>query len=461
MKAIYRYAPWVVVLFAVLYSIMISGCNGNGPEKLTVSVNVEPVWENAASTVSFATDMESQDFYLFWDRSRPMEGYLHHTNADSQDVFQSIRRSLYSAQNISDYRIGSRKCYGITGAIESVDCNLDLSTLDKAFIGPESRIDKGIEFLTAGLKDGSIVGAALVSDLMTTVGADIGPTSLLKYFKNDPEFTAGFNAGEINIAIVGFRMSYWGVRCEESVNDTLGCWFSEIQQRWVPLERLVKRPIYVLIMGRNLEDHPHDRDNNPVIKIATELVEDIESDTVDVAVEFLTRGVLDRKIQFDWLSPLEGDGPEKIMKIDTIRGYSCQYDGSTKIRGEFQDSLISIHQIGVGENDSLDFFSRYRIENNRTISLMLDCESVRNALSIEKQDIEQDMNCYQGEFESGRNMVTTYLNYDEVGLLSGSLWSSSNETANSTLDMDDFIDGLKPTHYEAIISPAPPLDCQK
>jgi len=426
-------------------------------------VEINPVWADASSSANFEIDTKAKDFHFLWDRSEPMEGYLHPVHQDSQLVFQSIRQYLFTAVNVSDYREGAPQCYGITKSVDHLTgCDDDLTEPDSFFTGSESRIDKGIEFLTAGLKDGSIVGAALISDLMTTVGPVIGPTALLKYFKNDPALRMGFNEGKIHMAIVGIRKNYWGVQCREIVNK--GCWFSELKSGYVPLERPVERPIYILIMGRNLDGHDHDRDNNPVIQIAEKLHNYFESDSTHVEVEFVTRGILGsesdegefiRKIEFIWELPPKESGNTGIVKIDTTSGYECVYNGNAQIQGKFSDSSISIiDQAPVEAFDSLEFYSKVQMSGN-IINLILDCKSVRDTLAAEKQ-----LNCEDEKFKSEMSRVTTRLSYDRVSSLSQSPWSSNNETAYSTLDMGDFIDGLQPSYYEAKISPFPRLSCE-
>ena len=180
----------------------------SGVDSLQITVEVTPVWSDAVLTDSPDINSVAQVFQLLWDRSIPIGGYVHSTNPDSQFALQRIHESLMSSRLTSDYggRESSLECMVITDLLSPVDCNSRLSR--DFFDGGQSRMDQAIEYLVSGLKSGTIMGAALITDMMTTSDFGIGATALLPHFK-DPLLRGLFNEGAIHVAILGIRIPYW------------------------------------------------------------------------------------------------------------------------------------------------------------------------------------------------------------------------------------------------------------
>ena len=420
-----------------------SSSDGEEGEFLSVTAEVEPVWEDSeALWESVDRDSVTHVFQLLWDQSIPMGGYVHRTNPDSQDALQRIHNLLKSARLTTDYGGGesSLKCLGITDSITTVDCE---STLNRGFFtGGESRLDQGIRDVIEGLKSGTLKGAALVTDLITTTNYGIGATALLPYFK-DPAIRAYYNAGEIDVAIVGIRIDYWGVHSGtcRSVPGPLGCWFHEGQQRYQSMETVAKRPIYVLIMGRRPEGDS--RENNPVHNLATEFTESIEDIGLGVKHTTITLGSLTGQANFDWLA-YEGTGFQPVG-LDKEHGYYCKDSGTHSLAGRFADSLVTITSV---ETDDVKGIIRVSKDDNEAaqINMDLNCKVLRETIREDRTRVCSDTSIDVG-VEYGES--TDWAD-----------WSSVEHRSDLTLGLEQFMEGIQPSYYHSKI-PSPKIrECE-
>ena len=460
----------IVLILAVSVLIVYSqvGCNGekgehqrggeivaSEPQIKTAEVSIEPIWEGIKGMQIADQRFDSQDFHLFWDRSIPMGGYIHRTERDSQFTLQRIHEVFFDAHYLTDdYRGGEITCKGVSDIILTFDCDSRLSR--EFFNGGDSRLGKVIEDVTESLLNGNLKSAALVTDLTATTGNVSGAHTLLPYF--DPLRTY-FNEGMIHAAVLGIRMDYWGVHAGacRTVRGSLGCWYHEGEKIYKRLRQVVKRPIYVLIMGVNLDQDTSD--DNSVSKIAHELQRLVVESGGDVKSEVITLGALGHQTDLDWNS-LDGYRGTPPIELDIERGYSCNDRKIFDLNAKFSEGAISIDENSIEKFDSLNTFTRLRKDGENGISLRLDCESVSDQIRQDRQRDEGDKICNdRGMVKSIFSLVTAKISYEGSSFTDWSAWSSVSHRADATLFLSNFIQGLRPSYYLASISPFPPLDC--
>ncbi|MCY3629982.1 MAG: hypothetical protein OXI05_10535 [Bacteroidota bacterium] len=430
------------VLFVLMVIVLIfrDGCNGEAVDSLEVQVEMKPQWDDSGSE-TVDPDSITPEFHLLWDQSIPMGGYVHRTHPDSQAALKSISDLLKRARLTTDYGGGesSLKCLGITNSISSVDCNSAM--LRGFFNGNSSRLDQGIKYVIEGLISGTFRGAALVSDLIATTDDVIGAAALLPYFKN-PAIRAYYNSGEIDIALIGIRMDYWGVHLGscQTTSSRLGCEFDDFQNRYRPLDNVVKRPIYVLIMGRRSEGNT--REGNSVTDMASEFVKSITSQGLEIKHEALTQGPLGGQSIFQW-HRYSQSGFEPVGL--TAEGYYCKDNESHRLVGGFMDGGLSIIEIEIHGSLETVTASVDR-DNAQQVDLELNCRSLREKLRDDQLEV-----CNESP-----NKLVGSVEYQGQGEWAD--WSSDLHVSNKTPGLAQFLNGIRPSHYEVIIEPAPPLN---
>ncbi len=489
----------VVLSLTVVVSVValsLSGCgnggggteeNGNGPPPPTLTscsssqesvnegdddilaceVRVEPAWEDERDLLGAITsqNQDSTSFYLFWDRSSPMGGYIHGMEADSQSALQNINQSVLDARLRSDYLNSRLECTGIGNPQETIGCDsVDKRSRD-FFGGGQSPIDEAIKSVVDSLRSGSVTGAVLISDMMaTTENGEIGINVLRQSLRDIEPY---FNEGGIHMAILGIRLHYWGVQKEkcQPTQDPWECWYDEVGKRWVPLGSVVKRPVYVFVLGRNTKEDHSSRDN-PVRTMTTQLQSILVDSGFDVKSEIVTLGelALSEVDSVFWSPQHEAGKSQPIYMVDGGYGYYCKVADDKKtyaLRAEFAErDPVSIDEISGVRRDSLGLFTDLPELDENGIRLDLDCGSVRKHF-----DQRSDDNCHDGRVKHNLGLfseVTLKLRHTgESRMEDWSMWSSSYLTHGDTLTfgLDGFIKDLRPTHYQAVISPVPPLAC--
>ncbi len=451
----------VLSILAWITVTCLTSCNYSTPslpQSLVSEVNIQPVWHEEVDSPNLIPQ-NSTDFYLFWDRSIPMGGYLHPTHPDSQFILSKVQELIKNERLESDYGSDPNlKCMGITNLITSIDCDDNILRTRGFFNGGESQINKGIELVLSGLMSGDIKGAALITDLMTTTDYGLGATGLLPYFR-DPLLANYFNHGKIHFGILRVRLNYWGVHSGSCQADSgpVGCWFHEGQQRYVMLDDAVQRPIYVLIFGRSLGID--DRKTNSINTIAMGLKESLNSLGFDAEYEPITLGGLGLKANFLWNSSGEGYQP---VVLDPNKGYSCLEGGSHIISGEFEDSLIQIQEFPLDIFDGLGAFSQLMKVGGNGIQLRIDCEFLRRKIrdegAVSSSDSSKVCN-NDGVVRQDLSEVSARILHDPQSLSVWDMWSSLEHSPDLTLYLKGFIEGLQPGHHVATISPVPPINC--
>ncbi len=429
-------------------------------------VHVKSVWKSDYS-VGIAP-LESQDFYLMWDVSVPMGGYIHDSNTSLSVALSKIQELVKNGLLNSDYGRSKLKCMGITDSIAPFAQCDDNQLRDRDFfMGVVSEVGLGVEFMIDSLRSGKMMGAALITDLMATTEYGTGATALLRYFE-DQELMAHFTDGEIYMGIVGVASDYWGIKkgsCE-TVSGPMGCWFHEGIQQWVPLDDVVKRPIYIIVMGRRLEGE--DRFFNSVNTIIGELHGSLQSLGYDVKLQRVTQGALGPQTNLIWHNPSTGERGRPPINLNMEKGFSCNNRDVHTLSSEFEDHGIMIDEIWTEIIDSLQTFSQVRKDGEHGIKLSLDCKTVLDLVRKERRckegdsDPEKRCNCtIDSTFQPNLSQIITKFRYDDEDKMNWNEWSSIQHSDSLTLYLADFIDGLSPDYYDAMISPVPPLDCSR
>ena len=441
--------PWIPNVLAgliITFAVIQTGCEPQTVVAfLDVQASLQPQWGEDSATETIDADTVMHEFHLLWDQSIPMGGYIHRTDPDSQGTLKSINDFLKSARLTTDYGgdESSLKCLGVTDSIVDVDCDPIMS--QDFFDGSTSRLDQGIEYIIEGLINGSFKGAAFVSDLIATTVYGTGPPALLPYLRSST-LQAYLNSGTIDIALIGTKINYWGVHrgpCE-TLSGSLGCWYDEAQRRYKPLDQIHKSPVYILILG--LRPEGKSQEDNPVFKMATELAQSMNAQSMEIKHELITQGSLGSESEFHWY-PYAETGFQAIGLTD--HGYQCKDIETHRVKGRFLDPEVSIAEIAM--HGSLD--SAVTVMTNtddpQLVHLEINCKTLREYIRDDQSQV-----CNE---RSNRLVGTIY----SQGQSHWAEWASVAHTSHLTMGLEPFIDGIRPSHYQATIESAPPLDACK
>ena len=447
--------------------VSLTSCNGNGPEEngseleenMPVMVDVKPMWKDLASPRELSPVPDSSDFIISWDLSIPMAGSIHRTVPDSQYTLQEVHDLVLNAKLVSDYKDPriSLKCMNMV-SLAPIACDIDL-TKRSAFRGTSSEIHNGIQFAINGLMNGSIVGAAFISDLMATDSIGKGATVLLPYLE---DLKVYFDKGEIHMTILGIRPIYWGVKAGEceGLKGDLGCWFDEGRKKWRKLTERVNRPIYILVVGRSINEEDDRKDDNPIVVITERARETLVKRGFDVQSEVITLGALGIQTDFVWSSQTTN------LRLGPS-GYHCRTERSSPLTAKFKEGEID--QISIdGKNliDSLDVFDGLEKYGKGGVKLELDCKSVSNIRrGGRKNEIcNDDGRDWTIKPEFSEAIIEFNYKNEEASRSDWMMWSTSSPLQGNpslTLYLVEFITGLRPSSgYKANISPVPPLSCR-
>jgi len=452
------------IIFAIITSQYSSGQSGNATSSVS-EVHLKSVWEN--DFPDLIAPLESQGFYVLWDVSVPMGGYIHESNASLSVALSKIQELLKNGLLNSDYRRSTLQCMTIKDTISLMEkCDNNQLRDRSFFLGARSDLGLGVEFVIDSLKAGKIMGAALITDLMATTEYGTGATALLRYFE-DEELKAYFTDGQIYMGIVGIAPDYWGIKKGGCLTTTgpLGCWFHEGIQQWLPLNEVIKRPIYVLVLGRRLKGE--DKYTNSVNTIIEQLYGDLNDLGYEVKFERMTLGALGLKTNLTWQNPISEDQRRPPISLNSESGFSCYNRDVHTVSSKFENHGIIIDEISADITDNLETFNQVRKDGDSGIKLDLDCEEVLNVVRKERRckdgDPDRPCNCTTDDaiFKPHLSMITARLSYEAENTMNWDEWSSIQHSDSLTLYLTDFIDGLKPSYYDAMISPVPPLDCSR
>jgi len=363
------------------------------PSKI-VQIDIEPIWEDADSLSAYNQNHNSRDFYVFWDQSIPMGGYIHRTSQNDQLNLQRIHESLLNANILSNDEPGMVECRGITDVILPFDCDNRLLSRN-FFNGIDSRLDKGVEDVIDALTNGYISHAAFITDLIATaeVGNQTvsGAHTLRQYFA---PIKGLFNKGKFHVSLLGIHIDYWGVQSGacRNVSGPLGCWYHESDRRYKPMDNVVQRPIYILILGRSSDGDT--RKDNSVNKFTQNLHELIsDHDGFDTQFELITTGALGTHTDLEWNPHDDQKSARGPVILDPERGYSCNDRKTHTLKVNFINDAIVIDEI-ISENfDVFEPITEIQKEEQNGITLNLDCKSVVDKIRQDHGQRESEKIC--------------------------------------------------------------------
>lgn len=243
-----------VGVVALLVGLALKGNKRPGPlNELSLDWTMSPVWQSPPQPGPVLEEGIPRRLEVYIDVSEPMGGYLPPPRAPREvSGFRSlVNQVLDHVVNVAGETESPIWWYKVASSPERLPKKPDLQ--DRSlFRGGESRLDLALRQMTQGLDRGDVEMAALVSDLIATeelIGAMGVAKALSDWGRSD-----GVRAGELGVGLLAARASYWGVYGKCEPDRGFGCWFSEQAGEYRPLTRIINRPFYVLVLGRNLDN---------------------------------------------------------------------------------------------------------------------------------------------------------------------------------------------------------------
>lgn len=240
-------------LIALLIGLAMKGNKGPRPlATFATDWNIAPVWKTPPHSRTDSSEDADGGLEIYLDLSEPMQGYLAPPAAPEEpsgfrSLVSQIPDQLVSVAGGSSSPV---RWFGVASAADQ-PLKPPAPLRRTHFRGSESRLDLALLRIIDRLKSGDAEVAALVSDLIATeqlVGAMGAAKALSDWGRSD-----GVRSGELGVGLLGIRGSYWGVYGKCAASADAGCWFSEQAKQYRPLTRIIQRPFYVLLLGRNLD----------------------------------------------------------------------------------------------------------------------------------------------------------------------------------------------------------------
>jgi len=235
------------VVILILLSMTLGGGDETEPVKsFTVPCRIEPAWQQSPAPADPGDGNPSgqHEIRVYLDTSHPMGGYLAPQGVDAEPAFSSVAQ-LVPGHLVSRYS-GAVRWFGIDSTLHPLPGNLHLTR--GLFNGSETRLDLALDDIVSALESGKAEVAVLVSDLVSTSGPEgaMGAVEPILQWNR----TAGVEGGRFDLGLLGVRADYWGVTPSHcSGPGPLGCWYSEQANRYIPMTKAAKRPLYFLFFG--------------------------------------------------------------------------------------------------------------------------------------------------------------------------------------------------------------------
>ena len=446
----------ILVALLVTLASFSGGCPGPRPPKgavlryfpandsdATLQATVVPQWTDASPSEKPTISIDRQQIDILLDLSIPMGGYMH-TDLDTVSLLPDIFRNLSNLLK-ADYGVGGAliACKGVSNTTTQFDC---LSVMRRAmFSGSKSHIDVAISDAIHRLNAGEIEAAALVSDLFVTADDVYGPVALLSLIR-DPALLSGYNSGEIHLSLLGVRLNYWGVHARNcDATNSLGCWYHEGERRYKQLTARVKRPLYILTIGRSREDENNVREVVSALKAAI-LTMDAN---IEVRVDHLTQGSGGLPADIDWddIDWANDNDRYSVLYYEDTDSYSCDGDVDIPLDGWFADNSWQPISSGLAVDQgqsSITWLTASVAEsaNRNRLAVGINCAAVRSVCEA-RQEPPQGVLSFR--------MIRETDDWHA--------WSSVQERPDRTLHLTEFISSLRPDHYEAAVSPFVKMNC--
>ena len=424
-----------VAVFIAIGVLSTQGCNNgdsgcpwtalvNADNTFTSDLDMIPKWDIEGEMALSLPKLPVEQIDIMLDASLPMQGYVHEDPENTH--FHEIVTQLITKL---DLNFGSEDvrpvCTRVDESLKPIPCDVRQVKLD----GAASRINAAIDSVLARLKSGRIEGAALVTDLMGAADYGHTPVALTSSLRT---LLPEMNEGSVKLALMGIRLNYWGVRIRSCRGaGTLGCWLHEGNNQWMPLREAVQRPLYVLLFERTEAES-----NLP--QIAKSLESSIHR--LDSAIEVYTENFTEIPQQtITWNQREENEDVRYDVFYDSCEDtYLCDEDVEFVLMGSLDSLTVDSMKFNpeklilASESDSLVWISGNASPTTNPLSplrVTVDCSMVRE---LPSDSLLQ-------------KMLTLQATRD---LDPWSSWASTEEQANSTIDLHDFVESLRPDFYE-------------
>ena len=454
-----RGATLARVILVVSLLTCLPNCTGGGDRAILehfprndpdgeLPAEVTARWETDSAPSLIAINPEHIEVLL--DLSIPMGGYMP-TSPDSisflPDLFRNLANKLQVEYGDSGVPL---QCLGISNQIRPFECASVLNR--ELFNGNGSQLTVALRQAMEKLKDGRIEVMVLISDLLATAenagGIDGSAANLLPVVQ-DPVLLAHYNAGTAHMALMGVRLSYWGVNRGPCSAPSLriGCWFQEGQRRYSPLSKpRIRRPLYLLFVSRGQSLGAFN-----VMSSLQEALSDIVSADIEIQYEFLTEGSTGLTASSRWDSIAWRDpGDAYNVVYDGVEdAYICADRGADPLRLEILGNLENTGGLVLDQlthspkaNESSGWLTAGDAAEFRLIA-KVDCGVV----------------CEEGTTQNSMQGVLSLRAASDQGGW-GRNWSSSAEVEDRTFGLDDLIRGLRPDYFNVDINPFGTFRCR-
>ena len=369
----------VTVVSVILTTACGNGGDGEKPVgKFSRSARATPLW-NGAPSISIPpkprTKPEAIDVHL--DISAPMAGFLPPaSNADEPSVLRT------ATQNVASHL---SRLYGGGGvsirwrAVGHDLCNLQgMPRFERSlFDGRWSRLTLSIESILSDFQTGHIEAAALVTDLMAT-GDITGPLAVSNTL-SDWLASGDVRSGAFHVGMLAARANYRGWQpagCPERTSE-LGCVYNERTGAITPLANVVKIPLYVLVLGKDLKKVEDVIES--VRRGILELGQDLE-----IKHEILTRKSRGFDTTISCIARKPGDHeenkPQYVIFEDNVGNMKCRRDEpvalSCSLSNGFELTSASTAFDGNGTTAGLSDAAAVRDVGGR-LDLDIDCAQLQ------------------------------------------------------------------------------------
>jgi hypothetical protein len=337
-------------------------------KNMSVEWTIASIWE-APRPLSPQQPQEGNPHGLeiFLDVSIPVGGFLPPPTTEREfsgfrGMVNQIPDHMVSVAGQTDSPV---RWFGISEAVRALADKPDPLKQD-LFNGRETRLDLALRQILLELDKGDVDMAALVSDLIATdelIGA-MGAAKAL----SDWGQSSRVRSGEFGVGILGARASYWGVHQEKcGTSRDIGCWFSEQAQEYRPLTGLAKRPFYILILGRGLDN---------VDRVGKALLEGARDLKLEAHWELLSGASRSRKSSVD-CSAWKADEPDQdqfALLRDEAGLFQCQRSESVELVCSIPPG---VQAKALGARSSWEAVQT-RLREEKLV-LTIDCERLRSA----------------------------------------------------------------------------------
>ena len=234
------------VLILILIALAAGGGKGTDRVKgLAVPCRILPVWDGSPTPEAVRDPSPgAKEIRVYLDTSQPIGGYLPPPGETAEPVFRAVTQ-LVPGHLVGPFS-GAVRWLGVDSTIHPLRHDLLLSR--SLFNGRETRLDLALDDLLKSLESGRAEAAVLVTDLVSTSGPEgaMGAAEpLLRWVR-----TEGVRSGRYDLGLLAARAEYWGVSSSRCTGPgALGCWYSEQSNRYLPMTKVAKRPLYFLFFG--------------------------------------------------------------------------------------------------------------------------------------------------------------------------------------------------------------------